>query len=157
MEVKNMVKKNKTNILFLCKHNVFRSKVAEAYFKKINEDTSLNVSSAGIINADWLTPIERKIVKRQMKIAKTLGINYKFGSRNLKISLLNKQDIIVIVADDVPNIFRNQFYLKPSLEVIRWKIPDVKKNRTSDKFIKKSVMQIIKKVERLVKKRKSRK
>ena len=40
------------NILFVCKHNVFRSKIAEAYFKKVNQNREINAKSAGIIKAD---------------------------------------------------------------------------------------------------------
>ena len=139
-------------ILFICKHNVFRSKVAEAYFKKINKDKNIEVSSVGIIEADTLTEIEKSIVKQQREIAKRLGIDIIDSSRALKISLLSKQDMIVIVADDVQDIFTNKFYLKPNLKVITWKIPDILKGtKDADEFILSDIKEIMKKVDELSK------
>jgi len=137
-------------ILFVCRHNVFRSKVAEAYFKKINKNKYIEVGSAGVIEADYLTKVEKSIVKRQRKIAKDLGIKIIDGSRTLKISLLSEQDWIIIVADDVPNIFDNKFYLKPDLQVITWKIPDIFFGmKDADEFISNDIKEIMKKVDEL--------
>lgn len=139
------------NLLFVCKHNVFRSKVAEAYFKKINKNKEINASSAGIIKADTLTEIEKKIVKLQRKIAKEFGIEFKEGSRQLSISLLKEQDMIIIVADDVPEkAFRNPFYSKSGLKIIIWKIPDVKGNKNVKPLIKEVIKAIMERVDKLV-------
>ena len=40
------------SILFVCKYNRFRSRVAEAYFKKINKNKNISVKSAGIIKGN---------------------------------------------------------------------------------------------------------
>ena len=118
------------NILFVCKHNVFRSKVAEAYFKKINKNRKINASGVGIIKSDVLSKEEKEIINFQRKTAKKFGIDVQDGSNTLSTSLLKKQDLIIIVADDVPKqIFKNKFYLKPGLKVIVWNIPDVKKEK----------------------------
>ena len=139
------------NILFVCKHNVFRSKIAEAYFKKINKNKEINVKGAGIIKADTFNEIQKKIVRLQREIAKELGINVQDDSKTLSISLLKEQDIIVIVADDVPaEIFRDPFYLKPNLKVVVWQIPDVKKEKNDKEFIREDIRVIIKKVGKLV-------
>ncbi|MCR4323487.1 MAG: hypothetical protein NUV37_00765 [Nanoarchaeota archaeon] len=139
------------NVLFICKHNVFRSKVAEAYFKKINKNKNIKAESAGIIKSDSLTKPEKILVKKQRETAKSFGIMVRGSSRNLKTSLLSKQDIIIITADDVPNIFKGKFYLKPNLKVIKWQIPDVKGTKGDDKGILNSIQQIIQKVGRFVK------
>tara|TARA_Y100000310_G_scaffold77162_1_gene73728 strand:+ start:12731 stop:13177 length:447 start_codon:yes stop_codon:yes gene_type:complete len=141
------------NILFICKHNVFRSKVAEAYFKKINKNKKINADGAGLIKANFLNKTEKKITNLQRKIAKEFGINIKEGSKSLNTTLLKKQDIIIIVANDVPKeIFNNKFYLKPNLKLIAWKIKDVKKGKDNKTIIEKTIPKIMKKVERLVKK-----
>ena len=141
--------KKKINILFVCKHNVFRSRVAEVYFKKINKNKKITADSAGFIEADKLTKVEKGIVKRQRRIARKFGIEIKKNSKTLKISTLSKQDFIIIVANDVPNIFNNKFYLKPNLKVIVWKIPDIKQKKNEDKLILKDIKEIIKKVDSL--------
>jgi len=45
-----MVKK--INILFICKHNLFRSQVAENFFNKLNKNKKYKSDSAGIIKWD---------------------------------------------------------------------------------------------------------
>ena len=144
-------KEEKMNILFVCKHNVFRSKVAEAYFRKVNKNKEINVNSAGIIKVDVISEVEKKLIRLQRKIAKEFGINIKNGSRQLNVSLLKKQDIIFIVADDVSKkIFNSKFYLKPKLKIIVWKIPDVKGEKNDKEIIKNSIKTIIKNVDKLV-------
>ena len=139
------------NILFVCKHNIFRSKVAEAYFKKVNKNKSINASSSGIIKADVFSDVEKRLTKFLREIAKGFGMDIKGNSKLLSISLLKKQDMIIITANDVPaEIFNNKFYLKPDLKVVVWKIPDVKKGKDNKLVIKKSIEKIMKKVEELV-------
>ncbi len=139
------------NILFICKHNVFRSKVAEAYFNKINRNKEINADGAGIIEADVLSKAEIKVSNFQRKIAKEFEIDVIKGSKSLSISLLRKQDIIIIVADDVPGyIFNNKNYLKPNLKIITWKIPDIKGTECNRTFITEDIKKIMNKVEKLV-------
>lgn len=139
------------NILFICKHNVFRSKVAEAYFNKINENKEVNVDSAGFIKADILSEAEIKASNFQRKIAKELEIDVVESSKGLSISLLRKQDIIIIVADDVPGyIFNNKNYLKPNLKIITWKIPDIKGVECDREFVIKDIKEIMENVGKLV-------
>ncbi len=107
------------NVLFICKYNRFRSKIAEAYFKKLilEYDHEFKVKSAGIINGqDPLDP-------NQKKMAKQMGIDIEGKSQGLSIELLRWTDIIVIVADNVPPmLFRNQ--KRYGKRVIHWNIPD---------------------------------
>ena len=127
-------------ILFICKHNRFRSKVAEAYFKKINKNKSYVASSAGIIK--YPGPFN----KVQFNVAKSMSIIMRGSSRNLSNELLREQDIIINVADDVPGVlFNNKGYIKG--EVYNWKISDV-----SGKIRKEDVEKIIKKIMKMVEK-----
>jgi len=106
------------NILFLCKYNRFRSKVAENYFNKINKNKNNVAQSAGfIIDSSPQSDIE-------VNTAKKLGlvINQNPNSfQKMTHSLLNWADIIVIVADDV---------LKDNIEntnakILSWGITDI--------------------------------
>jgi len=104
-------------ILFICKYNRFRSRVAEAYFNKINKNKSIKAESAGIVRGSALN-------KKQIAVAKKeLGIDISGKPRSLTTKLLKWQDIIVIVADDVPPaLFKeNKKYGK---KLIEWKIKD---------------------------------
>ena len=42
-------KMNKKKILFVCKHNVFRSRTAEVLFNKYNKNKKYSANSAGLI------------------------------------------------------------------------------------------------------------
>lgn len=139
------------NILFVCKHNVFRSKVAEAYFKKINKNKKVKAESAGLIKPDIFSEIEKKLIILQRKTAKEFGIDIIDGSKSLSIKLLKKQDIIIIVADDVPEyVFNSKFYLKSDLKIIVWKIPDVKGEESDEALIKEDILKIMKNIDKLV-------
>lgn len=127
------------NILFVCKHNVFRSKVAEAYFNKINKNKNIKAKSAGIFKWYPIPPNTRKVCKR-------LGIKLKGKSNPLDVRVFKKIDYVIIVADNVPKSLFNQKYLK---KVYLWKIRDT--SSKNDKEIEKIVKQIIKKVDVLVK------
>ena len=107
-----------TNVLFICKYNRFRSKVAEAYFKKITANYSeFKAKSAGIIKGSY--PLD----SNQKKIAKQMGIDINNPPQGLSVELLRWSDIIVIVADNVPTmLFRNQ--KRYGKRVIHWNIPD---------------------------------
>jgi len=129
----------KTNILFVCKHNVFRSQVAEAYFKKINKNKNFDAKSAGLIKWYPVMPNTKKVCKR-------LGIELKGRSKPIDAKTIQETDYVIIVADNVPKSIFNQNYIK---KVIVWKIKDT--SSRNDKDIERAVKQIIKKVDSLVK------
>ena len=127
------------NILFLCKYNRFRSKLAEDYFNKINRNPGIRAKSAGLIEGN---PID----STQRKISKKMGVNLKGKPRGLSSKLLKWQDMIVIVANDIPEeLFKdNKRYGK---KLIVWKVPDAKEDNEAE--IKRIVKDIKKKVEKL--------
>ena len=122
-------------ILFVCRQNRFRSKVAEAYFRKINKNKKIKVESAGIFKG-YL------VVKNVLDIGRKLGINIKQGTRGLKEEDRKTFDIMVIVANDIPKSLFNA-----AKKVILWRIPDTsQENRKRIEIIMK---QIFKKVDKL--------
>jgi protein-tyrosine-phosphatase len=127
------------NILFICKHNIFRSRVAEEYMKKISNH---NISSAGIIRADG-----DLISAVQKEVCKEFGLIFTNQSKTLTVENLRKQDLVIIVADDVPQeIFKNQFYNLDG-KVRKWEIEDIfypdKEN------IRRTIIEIMKRVDEL--------
>ncbi len=105
------------NILFVCKYNRFRSRVAEAYFKKINKNKEIKVKSTGIIKGNY--PPD----KAQILGAKKLGLNIEGKPQGLSTDLLKWQNTTIIVANDVPpEIFKEN--KKFGKKTIVWKIPD---------------------------------
>lgn len=134
------------NILFVCKHNIFRSKVAEAYFNKINKNKKIKASSAGIIPGRKLVSDQEKVVRSQTLVAKKLGINIVRNPKGTSVGLLKKQDLIILVSNDIPiKIFNNKDYIK---KIIQWKIPDVLENNPN--AMEKTIRLIIQKVNKLV-------
>ena len=128
----------KKNILFICKYNRFRSKIAEAVFKKHNKNKNIRVKSAGIIKG---APLNRT----QKLVGKKMGYPIGNPPQGMSTSLLKWQDTLVIVANDVPaSLFKdNRKYGK---KLIVWKIPD------DDWGHEKNIEKIIKKIEKKVKK-----
>ncbi|MBT3691083.1 hypothetical protein HOG16_02470 [Candidatus Woesearchaeota archaeon] len=133
------------NILFICKHNRFRSKVAEALFKELNKNKKVNASSAGLMQGD---PISSRIIK----ITKRNNIKIKGKPKYLSDKLIREQDIIINVAENVPSrVFRE--YKK--VKTISWKTRDVSEGLTLRGYnlqTTRLIERIRKKVEKLVKK-----
>ena len=127
------------NILFVCKYNRFRSKLAEAYFKKINKNKKIKVSSGGLF---WGTPTD----KNAIRLAKEFKIKLSGKPKGIRYKSLKKQDLIVIVANNVPKKifkYRNRYPRK----VIVWRIPDELK--TNEEIIKREIKPLLKKLEKL--------
>jgi protein-tyrosine-phosphatase len=131
-------------ITFVCKYNRFRSKIAEAYFKKINKNKSILSGSAGVILGTY--PLDNK----EVRIAKKLGITLSGRPRSLTSKEVSETDLIVIVADNVPKeIFRSKNG-KYRREVRVWDIADVS-DKATDRKIENTIKQIMLKVEQLAK------
>ncbi len=129
----------KLNILFVCRYNRFRSRIALAYFNKINNNKNIKAKSAGLIKG---MPVGGKGVK----IAKEkYGLDIRGKTQGLTSKLMGWQNITVIVADDVPpQVFdRNKRYGK---KVIVWKIKDGDPERVIKEIINK-VNAFVKKLE----------
>lgn len=86
------------NILFICKHNKFRSKVAEALFLLYNKDRDIKVRSAGI-QMDFLDPLVSINTKRVLAEFGAGVVDNR--SRPIDNILLKWADLFVVVADDV--------------------------------------------------------
>jgi protein-tyrosine-phosphatase len=130
------------NILFVCKYNRFRSRVAEVYFKKINKNKNFKVFSRGIIKGDY--PLNRT----EVSIAKKCGLDISGKPKGLEIELLKKIDLIVIVADNVP---KEVFYTTFKGRVIVWRIRDLEHGDGKD-LIERKIIRIMGKVRKLLKK-----
>jgi protein-tyrosine-phosphatase len=129
-------------ILFICKYNAFRSRVAEEYFNKINKNKKITTISRGLITGG--SPD-----KEQIELSKKiLGINIiKRKPLPLTIQNLKEADLIVVVANDIPKIIFNYRSRRLFKKVIIWKIKD-EQMRNKDN-IKKIILLIKKKIEKL--------
>ncbi|MEK6919329.1 MAG: hypothetical protein AABW73_04825 [Nanoarchaeota archaeon] len=127
------------NVLFVCKYNRFRSKVAQAYFNKINSDKSIHVRSAGLIKGD---PVDSSL----KKFAEKFGLKLKVSTSPLSEELFRWVDIIVNVADNVPTPTFNQA-INHGKKLIRLEVHDGERGQDLSPIIK----EIITKVDNLVK------
>ncbi|MCW8965722.1 MAG: hypothetical protein OQK82_03410 [Candidatus Pacearchaeota archaeon] len=130
-------------IQFLCKYNAFRSRAAEGYFKKINKNKNIKVSSAGFIKSNGADKLQKQIIKE------ILGVEIKGSSRQVDLEELRKQDLVVIVAKDIPKIMFNHKNGYGKAKFIFWNIKD--EHLQNRKNIEKIVNKIKTKVEKLVK------
>lgn len=106
------------NVLFVCKYNRFRSRIAEVYFNKVYKNHK--AKSTGLIGGGY--PLDAIPVKT----AKEMGFDIEGKIHPLSIPLLKWADLVVVVASDVPlSLFNHVFKVKPSdMKVISWNIPD---------------------------------
>lgn len=129
----------KKNILFICKWNRFRSKVAEAFFKKYNGNPNYKAKSAGLIKGSPIKP---------SPVIKEFGIKIKGPTNGISTKLLKWHNVMIIVADDVPkSLFKDN--KKFGKKLIVWEIPDAETD--DDKEIRKIVKRIERKVKKIVK------
>lgn len=128
-------------ILFVCKHNRFRSKVAEAIFNKLNMDKNIEVKSAGVA-LDLMRPY---IADNVIKIMKEKGIKMEDKqARWVNEMNLKWADRIIIVANNIsPDIFKGK---ARNIEI--WKIPDA--DESEEGKIRKIINDIEKRVKKLI-------
>jgi len=137
-------------ILFICKYNVFRSRVAEEYFRKINKNPKIKIASSGLIMGGNSDAEQREIAK------KILGINItKRKPMPIKLQELIKADLIVVVADDIPEILFNYQIVSLQKKLVMWKIKDEQKRNKEN--INKITLLIKNKVDKLNKELEKRK
>jgi protein-tyrosine-phosphatase len=133
-------------ILFVCKFNQTRSQMARGLFEKLNKNKNLKVDSAGIIKAngskDLMEDLNYVFKKHNLKRKK---------SKQLSKELLNKQDIIIVVADDVPvSLFSSQ--KSQGIKIIKWVTKDGHKHtaKTRKERLEKVYLEIEKRVKKLL-------
>ena len=131
---------NIKRVLFICKHNRFRSKVAEALFNKYNSNKNYIACSGGLL------PGKYPLNKEQVKVAREFGIKLVGKPKPISTDLLSKTGLIIIVADNVKEeIFEAEKYGK---EIITWKIRDDYTGES--KNIRKIIANIEKKLKNLL-------
>lgn len=138
-------------ILFICKHNLFRSQVAEKLFNRYNKNKSIKAESAGVIGWDISRLKEDKNYQIEKKVCAEEGIRLDLKSNGLDYDVLIKTDFVIVVADDVPKqIFENEksFHGK----ILVWKTKDIKeKTKNKEAVARKTIKFIEGKVKNLLK------
>jgi len=129
------------NILFVCKHNIFRSRAAEEFFKKFNKNKKWKARSAGMIKWHKKDLDHDKGYAAEKKVAKEFGIGLDVKSKALDSAVLKKADIVVVTADDVPvSMFKENLF---KVRVIVWKIRDVKAGDKNKEDIARKILSDI--------------
>jgi len=109
-----LLKKVKMRILFVCKHNRFRSKVAEAIFNSLSKNKEDKAISRGVKNGR-----QEYVAENTIEVMKGKG----YLIEDIKSKLLGDKDIewadkIVIVADNVSS----ETFPREKTEI--WKVED---------------------------------
>ncbi|HLA23531.1 MAG TPA: hypothetical protein VJZ93_03295 [Candidatus Nanoarchaeia archaeon] len=137
-------------ILFLCKHNVFRSQVAEEFFKKMYMGKHHITRSAGIIPYTKKDLIGDEGFEAEKTAVRKFGIKLDKKPEGINSRKLKDTDILVVVADDVPvEMIKKEKCFRGKLIV--WKIPDLKHDdKNKEKIAEKSIKLIENKVKGFV-------
>jgi protein-tyrosine-phosphatase len=132
-------------LIFICKYNAFRSRVAEEYFNKINKNKKIKVISRGFIMGGGSDKEQRQISN------KLLGINIA-KRKPLPITLpeLIETDLIIVVANDIPKKMFDYHNVNLQKKLVIWKIKDEQKRNKRN--INNIVLKIKRRVDKLNKK-----
>ncbi|MFH1662288.1 MAG: hypothetical protein ABIA02_04290 [Candidatus Falkowbacteria bacterium] len=107
-----------TKILFVCKNNQFRSKVSEAFFKKLNKNKKHKVKSAGII--------DNRGRYYNKNVAKKYGVKCKGEPTPLSYGALRWADLVIITASNIPKrTLRIDDKGKYNYKLKKWNAKDV--------------------------------
>jgi len=106
------------NILFVCKWNRFRSKVAEAIFNKLNNNPKFHSQSRGLFPG---VAVSEDIIQA----GKNIGIDITGEQQGITHSILMWSDYIILVANDVPKSIFNDVIKNDGKKVLHWKIKDI--------------------------------
>jgi protein-tyrosine-phosphatase len=129
-------------IIFICKYNAFRSRIAEEYFNKINKNKNIEVISGGLILSGGADEEQKRLAKLLLDI----DID-KRKPLSIKIKDLIDADLIVVVADDIPKIIFNYKLVPIKDKIVFWKIKDEQERNLEN--IKDIILKIKKKVDDL--------
>ena len=123
------------NILFVCRFNRFRSKFAEAYFNEINQDKNFSAKSAGLIQGN---PIDKDLYN----LATHHGLNISGKPKGLNEEILDWQNIIVVVADNVPLSVFNDHRIATD-QILLWDDVEEHENDKTVTLIKEKVFDFL--------------
>jgi protein-tyrosine-phosphatase len=127
-------------ILFICRWNRFRSRVAEAYFNKINNNKKIVAESAGI--NDSYTDLD----SFEVAVAAEMGLTLKGVPRKISEQLLDRFDRIIVVANDVDkSLFGRKYWERMEF----WGVSDL--NLDDRQECRRIISEIMGKVDELVK------
>ena len=140
IDKQNTQSRDDMNILFICKFNRFRSKIAEEFFRGLNTNKTYHVKSAGLIRG---SPISKHI----QLAAKEFGLHIHSKPTGLSTQLLQWQDLAIIIGDDVPPMILSDS-AKYGKKVLIWHIADT--TSTNRMKIKRIIVRIEFKVKQLI-------
>ena len=125
------------NILFVCRYNRFRSKFAEGFFNALNTNDEIVAKSAGLFKGN---PINESIFAN----ARDCNIEITSEPQAISEELLNWQDIIVIVANNVPQEIFNDHRIQ-SEQIIQWDIAEKETEEVIDS-IKSNITELLREI-----------
>ncbi len=129
-------------ILFICKHNRFRSKVAETIFNSLNKNPNIKAESAGLVLDELRPYIEMNVINAMKEKGYVIEGKPKQATRDF----VKKFDLIVVVADNLDE----KFFSDIGVKIMKWKISDC--DASDIKSIKEIINQIEDNVKDLIEK-----
>ena len=132
-------------ILFICRYNNFRSKVAKLFFDKLNKNPTVETKASGLIKAVHYSR------EQQQEALNKFGIRLEGVSELLDEDLYHWPDKIILVGDDIPATFFKELKAEGT-EIIVWKLKDILPNdldyKEKTQKLTESILKEVKKVEK---------
>ena len=106
-------------ILFICKYNRFRSKVAEAIFNKLNKSLNNQARSCGIVGG---LVIDENLIS----LCKKQGVEISNPPQGLTHQLSMWADKIIVIEDRIPRELFSEEINNDKKQVEIWAISDLR-------------------------------
>jgi len=124
------------NILFLCKANLFRSRVAHEFFERYNDNDEHKVDSAALVY-DFKTP-HRLVVKVMNEI--DIDISEKIPKK-VNQELIDWADLIVLMFSDLEEPLNKYKIDDKKIEI--WDVEDITVDHNEDAHLTKFIQSRI--------------
>ncbi len=115
------------NVLFLCRANVFRSQMAEAFFNKYAKGNNSIAKSAALITSDQIPFYVINVMK-----AKNLDLS-KNKSKPLTKELVGWADLLVLMNKNLDPFLKIAIQDKKNPKIEIWNIKDMSEGYPADK------------------------
>lgn len=125
----------KGHVLFVCRFNRTRSRIAASYFNKLEGNKNFIAKSAGLFKGN---PVSLE----DIKLAKKFGIDIRGKPQAISTKLLHWQNLVVIVADDVPTNIFDKYTKYYGMKLIVWKIKDTEFQSKKSDLVKEIIKRV---------------
>ena len=115
------------NVLFLCRANVFRSQMAEAFFNKYSKGKPFLAKSAALIGAE---PMDKHVIEAMKNLNMDLSKNI---TKNISKEMVDWADLFIIMNSNLDPLFKMAIKDRKNVKFETWHIKDMQEGYPEDR------------------------